>query len=110
MPTGGGKSLCYQLPARGFGKTAVVISPLIALMQDQAAQLAQMGIPAAVLNSTLSDGEQTKVMRQAREGAYRLLYLSPERMARGDTIGMACSASHRIFRHRRGALHLRVGT
>ena len=87
MPTGGGKSLCYQLPAVVSGGTAVVISPLIALMQDQAAQLAQMGIPAAVLNSTLSDGEQTKVMSQARGGAYRLLYVSPERIARGDTIG-----------------------
>jgi ATP-dependent DNA helicase RecQ len=87
MPTGGGKSLCYQLPALVSEKTAVVISPLIALMQDQAAQLAQMGIPAAVLNSTLSDGEQSKVMKQARDGAYRLLYVSPERIARGDTVG-----------------------
>src|SRR5208283_4986124 len=52
-----------------------------------AAQLAQMGIPAAVLNSTLSDAEQTTVMNRAREGAYRLLYVSPERLARGDTIG-----------------------
>jgi len=87
MPTGGGKSLCYQLPAVVSGGTAVVISPLIALMQDQATQLAQMGIPAAVLNSTLSEGEQTKVMKQARDGAYRLLYVSPERVARGDTMG-----------------------
>jgi ATP-dependent DNA helicase RecQ len=87
MPTGGGKSLCYQLPAVVSEGTAVVISPLIALMQDQAAQLAQMGIPAAVLNSTLSEGEQTKVMSRAREGAYRLLYVSPERVARGDTMG-----------------------
>ncbi|MBZ5681410.1 MAG: RecQ family ATP-dependent DNA helicase [Acidobacteriia bacterium] len=87
MPTGGGKSLCYQLPAVISGRTAVVISPLIALMQDQAAQLAQMGIPAAVLNSSLSDEQQSKVMRQARDGAYRLLYLSPERLARGETLG-----------------------
>src|ERR1700678_1851621 len=87
MPTGGGKSLCYQLPAVVSGKTAVVISPLIALMQDQAAHLAQMGISAAVLNSTLSDAEQTAVMTGAREGAYRLLYVSPERVARGDTMG-----------------------
>jgi ATP-dependent DNA helicase RecQ len=87
MPTGGGKSLCYQLPAVVSGRTAVVVSPLIALMQDQAAQLAQMGIPAAVLNSTLNDQQQSSVVKQAREGAYRLLYLSPERLARGDTIG-----------------------
>jgi ATP-dependent DNA helicase RecQ len=87
MPTGGGKSLCYQLPAVISGKTAVVISPLIALMQDQAAQLAQMGIPAAVLNSTLSNEEQNRVLRQAQGGAYRLLYLSPERLQRADTVG-----------------------
>jgi ATP-dependent DNA helicase RecQ len=87
MPTGGGKSLCYQLPAVVSGGTAVVISPLIALMQDQATQLAQMGIPAAVLNSTVNEAEQNKVMSKAREGAYRLLYVSPERVARGDTMG-----------------------
>jgi ATP-dependent DNA helicase RecQ len=86
MPTGGGKSLCYQLPAVMSEKTAVVISPLIALMHDQAAQLAQMGIPAAVLNSTLSGEEQSRVMRQARAGTFRLLYLSPERLQRGDTL------------------------
>ena len=59
MPTGGGKSLCYQLPALALGQTAVVVSPLISLMQDQSAQLAQMGIPAALLNSTLSSDEQS---------------------------------------------------
>jgi len=77
MPTGGGKSLCYQLPAVMLGRTAIVVSPLIALMQDQAAQLAQMGIPAAVLNSSLPSEKQTQVIRKASEGEYRLLYLSP---------------------------------
>ncbi len=87
MPTGGGKSLCYQLPAVALAQTVVVISPLIALMQDQVAQLSDMGIPAALLNSSLSPDDQRAVMRKAMEGAYRLLYLSPERLARADTIG-----------------------
>ena len=86
MPTGGGKSLCYQLPAVMLGRTAIVVSPLIALMQDQAAQLAQMGIPAAVLNSSLPSEKQAQVIAKASQGEYRLLYLSPERLARGDTI------------------------
>ena len=85
MPTGGGKSLCYQLPAVMAGRTAVVVSPLIALMQDQSAQLAQMGIPAAVLNSSLPNEKQAAVIRKASEGEFRLLYLSPERLARADT-------------------------
>src|SRR5437868_4887572 len=86
MPTGGGKSLCYQLPAAmSEGKTGIVVSPLIALMQDQMAQLTQMGIPAAVLNSSLSQPEQSKILRQAIKGEFRLLYVSPERLAREDT-------------------------
>ena len=86
MPTGGGKSLCYQLPATLLGEqTAIVISPLIALMQDQVAQLTQMGIAAALLNSSVAANEQSEVMRNASAGAYRLLYLSPERLARADT-------------------------
>lgn len=87
MPTGGGKSLCYQLPAAISEQTVVVISPLIALMKDQVAQLTQMGIPAALLNSTLSGAEQGKVMRGVRDGKFRLLYLSPERLVREDTVG-----------------------
>jgi len=86
MPTGGGKSLCYQLPALASGKTTIVVSPLIALMQDQAAQLAQMGIPAAILNSMMPADEQSRIMRRARAGDFRLLYLSPERLAREDTL------------------------
>ena len=85
MPTGGGKSLCYQLPAVISGKTTIVVSPLIALMQDQAAQLAQMGIPAAALNSFQTSSESGQVMLHAKRGDYRLLYLSPERLARPDT-------------------------
>jgi ATP-dependent DNA helicase RecQ len=86
MPTGGGKSLCYQLPALVLEKTAIVVSPLIALMQDQVAQLEQMGIPAAVLNSAITGKEQSQILRNARDGAYRLLYLSPERIAREDSV------------------------
>jgi ATP-dependent DNA helicase RecQ len=86
MPTGGGKSLCYQLPAALSDKTAVVISPLIALMQDQVAQLSQMGIAAALLNSSISTSEQSAIARDAAAGKFRLLYLSPERLARPDTI------------------------
>ena len=86
MPTGGGKSLCYQLPAVVSNGTAIVISPLIALMQDQAAQLSDMGIPAAVLNSSVPWQEQSNVISQAARGAYRLLYLSPERLAKPETI------------------------
>src|SRR5271170_6976439 len=86
MPTGGGKSLCYQLPAALLAdRTVIVISPLIALMQDQVAQLTQMGIPAALLNSTIPAGEQRTIQSRASEGRYRLLYLSPERLAREDT-------------------------
>jgi ATP-dependent DNA helicase RecQ len=85
MPTGGGKSLCYQLPAVISGKTAVVVSPLIALMQDQAAQLAQMGIPAAAINSFQSSAERRQVMEKAARGEYRLLYLSPEKLAAEST-------------------------
>ena len=85
MPTGGGKSLCYQLPAVISGKTAVVVSPLIALMQDQAAQLAQMGIPAAAINSHQNPAERRQVMQKATRGEYRLLYLSPERLAAENT-------------------------
>ena len=87
MPTGGGKSLCYQLPAvLQIGKTAIVVSPLIALMQDQVAQLTQMGIPAAVLNSSQAWSEQRETERRAEAGEFRLLYLSPERLAKQEMI------------------------
>jgi ATP-dependent DNA helicase RecQ len=87
MPTGGGKSLCYQLPAvLQTGKTAIVVSPLIALMQDQVAQLTQMGIPAAVLNSSQTWHEQRDTEHRAEAGEFRLLYLSPERLAKQEML------------------------
>jgi ATP-dependent DNA helicase RecQ len=98
MPTGGGKSLCYQLPAAMLSdKTVVVISPLIALMQDQLAQLTQMGIAAGMLNSSMDSGQQGRVMREAAAGKYRLLYLSPERLARGDTAKWLAQVPISIF-------------
>ena len=87
MPTGGGKSLCYQLPAAMLeSRTVIVISPLIALMQDQLAQLTQMGIPASVLNSAITAGDQSEIAIKAVRSEFRLLYLSPERLARKDTV------------------------
>src|SRR6266403_1922550 len=86
MPTGGGKSLCYQLPAvLDAARTVVVVSPLIALMQDQVAQLEQMGIPAAFVNSSLAGPERSQILKRAMAGEFRLLYFSPERVALGDT-------------------------
>jgi ATP-dependent DNA helicase RecQ len=81
MPTGGGKSLCYQLPAVLNATTAVVISPLIALMQDQVAQLLQMGISSACLNAATPPEERSHILQYAATGKYQLLYLSPERIA-----------------------------
>jgi ATP-dependent DNA helicase RecQ len=86
MPTGGGKSLCYQLPAvLDSQRTAVVISPLISLMQDQVAQLEQLGIPAAFVNSALTGQDRSRTLHRAAAGEYRLVYLSPERVALADT-------------------------
>ncbi|HKD51022.1 MAG TPA: ATP-dependent DNA helicase RecQ [Candidatus Acidoferrum sp.] len=87
MPTGGGKSLCYQLPAvLDEKRTAVVVSPLIALMQDQVAQLEQVGIPAGFLNSSLSSEERSRILQRACQAAYRLVYVSPERIALNGTV------------------------
>ncbi|MCC8396537.1 DNA helicase RecQ [Paraburkholderia sp. MMS20-SJTR3] len=84
MPTGGGKSLCYQIPSlvrreRGFG-AGIVVSPLIALMQDQVAALTEVGVRAAYLNSTLSSAEAMATERALRDGDIDLLYVAPERL------------------------------
>ncbi len=81
MPTGGGKSLCYQIPALLRDGTGVVVSPLIALMQDQVAALTQLGVRAAFLNSTLSTDAARATERAFAAGALDLLYVAPERLA-----------------------------
>lgn len=80
MPTGGGKSLCYQLPALMMDGTALVISPLIALMQDQVRGLEKAGIPACFINSALPFDEIRRRLYDAREGRYKLVYVAPERL------------------------------
>ena len=81
MPTGGGKSLCYQIPALVRPGLAVVISPLIALMQDQVAALKEAGVRAEALNSSLDWREQDQFIEQlVRTGELDLLYLAPERL------------------------------
>ncbi len=85
MPTGGGKSVCYQLPALLLEGTALVISPLIALMQDQVSALRELGVPAAFLNSTLDSGAQADVIAQLRRAELKLLYIAPERLVMPGT-------------------------
>ncbi len=80
MPTGGGKSLCYQIPALLRNGVAIVVSPLIALMQNQVAALHEIGVRAAVLNSSLSQQEASKVEQKLLAGEYDLLYVAPERL------------------------------
>ncbi|KAA0994007.1 DNA helicase RecQ [Dyadobacter aurulentus] len=85
MPTGGGKSICFQIPAILKEGLTVVISPLIALMKDQVEALTGNGVPAAFLNSTLSASEQDQIIRRAQTGDLKLLYIAPERLFSGNT-------------------------
>ena len=80
LPTGGGKSLCFQLPAMAGNGLTLVVSPLIALMKDQVDQLTAAGIPAAFLNSTLDAAEARHRLQGLEDGRYRLLYAAPERV------------------------------
>src|SRR5512135_1307277 len=80
MPTGGGKSLCYQIPSLLRAGVGIVISPLIALMQDQVDALKQLGVRAAFLNSSLEADEAREVSRQLMRGELKLLYVAPERL------------------------------
>ncbi|MDR2491677.1 MAG: DNA helicase RecQ [Spirochaetaceae bacterium] len=91
MPTGAGKSICYQIPAMMLEGLAVVISPLISLMKDQVNALTEAGIPAACLNSSLAPDEYAEVLFNAKNGMYKLLYIAPERLQRDDVRCLAGS-------------------
>ncbi|MBT2684540.1 DNA helicase RecQ [Bacillus sp. ISL-37] len=86
MPTGGGKSIVYQIPALVLPGTTIVISPLISLMKDQVDTLTQLGIPATYINSSLTAGEAAARMDDARNGKYKLLYIAPERLGSWEFI------------------------
>ena len=88
MPTGGGKSLCYQIPAMLREGTGLIVSPLIALMQDQVTALHELGIEAEFLNSSQSLDESRDVMSRLRQGKLQLLYVAPERLAMQQTRSM----------------------
>ena len=92
MPTGGGKSLCYQVPALLLPGITLVISPLISLMKDQVSALTSAGVPAAFLNSSLTGEQLRLVYQRARQGQYKLLYAAPERLAGEGLLSLAREA------------------
>jgi ATP-dependent DNA helicase RecQ len=91
MPTGGGKSLCYQIPALLRDGVGIVVSPLIALMEDQVGALRDAGVRAAFLNSTLTRAEQQRVVADLKSGTLQLLYVAPERLMQGETLELLSS-------------------
>jgi ATP-dependent DNA helicase RecQ len=97
LPTGGGKSLCYQAPAAVMGRMAVVVSPLISLMKDQVDGLTEAGVPAAFLNSTLTADERRRVEADVLGGRYRLLYVAPERLTLPTCLGLLRRAGVAFF-------------
>ena len=80
MPTGAGKSICYQVPALAMDGITLVVSPLISLMQDQVRALVAAGVPAAYLNNSLTDNQKALMLSRAREGRYKIIYVAPERL------------------------------
>ena len=80
MPTGAGKSICYQVPALLLPGITIVVSPLVSLMKDQVGALVQAGVAAAFLNNSLTDNQKALMLHRAREGWYKIIYVAPERL------------------------------
>jgi len=97
MPTGGGKSLCYQIPALVRSGMAVVVSPLIALMRDQVEALKQLGVRAEALNSSVESGEASRIMAAMRSGEIDLLYIAPERLLMEGTQNLLANCNLSLF-------------
>jgi len=97
MPTGGGKSLCYQLPALVLDGVTMVISPLIALMKDQVDSLKKIGIPATFINSSLSQAETSQRLEEVKSGSYKLLYIAPERFYSQEFVKALASIKVSLF-------------
>ena len=91
LPTGAGKSICFQIPALMMGGITLVISPLISLMKDQVASLNQAGVHAAYLNSSLTMGQYRKALAFAKEGRYKIIYVAPERLETAEFMDFAMS-------------------
>ena len=93
MPTGAGKSICYQVPALILPGITLVISPLISLMQDQVKALNEVGIHAAFINSSLTETQIAKALALAAGGAYKIIYVAPERLESADFLEFAVQSS-----------------
>ncbi|MBT8357515.1 MAG: DEAD/DEAH box helicase, partial [Deltaproteobacteria bacterium] len=98
MPTGGGKSICYQIPAMIFSNLTVVVSPLISLMKDQVEQLTELGVSAVCLNSSIAQEEYKENIRLIKQDSAKLLYVSPETLLKPgildllSSVGVSCLA------------------
>ena len=97
MPTGAGKSLCYQIPALALDGLTIVISPLIALMQDQVSALKELGIKAAFINSSLSSQEADQIKEEMIDGDLDIVYVAPERLDTGDFLDCLSDCELALF-------------